>query len=162
MEYSVSEAAKMVEAKSHVLRYWEDELHLPIHRNDLGHRYYTQKDIQVFLSIKEMKKRGLQLKEIDRLMPLLYQEMDSHLQEEEKKTPKKTVIPEQFYKILEKLVKAQMQENVTEESHYKKLDAVIRARQKERKLIAVTAEQGKQKKNGEKKSFFHKKKSADV
>ncbi len=34
--------------KSYVLRYWEDELDLHIGRNELGHRYYTGEDIQLF------------------------------------------------------------------------------------------------------------------
>jgi deoxyribose-phosphate aldolase len=34
--------------ESHVLRYWEEELHLPIKRNELGHRYYTKEDVELF------------------------------------------------------------------------------------------------------------------
>ena len=40
----ISDAAKQVKVESHVLRYWEEELHLPIKRNELGHRYYTKED----------------------------------------------------------------------------------------------------------------------
>ena len=39
--FLISETAKLVGVESHVLRYWEEELKLPIRRNDLGHRYYT-------------------------------------------------------------------------------------------------------------------------
>lgn len=60
----ISDAAKRVQVESHVLRYWEEELKLPIKRNELGHRYYTQKDIERFVQIKNMKERGLQLKAI--------------------------------------------------------------------------------------------------
>lgn len=60
----ISDAAKRVQVESHVLRYWEEELKLPIKRNELGHRYYTQKDIERFVQIKTMKERGLQLKAI--------------------------------------------------------------------------------------------------
>ena len=67
--YSVSQAVKLLETQSHVLRYWEEELALPIKRNEMGHRYYTRWDIQVFLSIKELKKRGYSLKEIGELTP---------------------------------------------------------------------------------------------
>lgn len=62
--YMISDAASIVEVESHVLRYWEDELDLEIPRNELGHRYYTQKNIQEFLRIKELKERGYQLKAI--------------------------------------------------------------------------------------------------
>ena len=39
--YSVSQAVKFLGIQSHVLRYWEEELELPIGRNEMGHRYYT-------------------------------------------------------------------------------------------------------------------------
>ena len=60
----ISDAANIVQVESHVLRYWEEELELTIPRNELGHRYYTQENIQEFLRIKELKERGYQLKAI--------------------------------------------------------------------------------------------------
>lgn len=62
--YYISEAAKKVKVESHVLRYWEEELELPIHRNEMGHRYYTQEDIRKLQEIKQLKDQGLQLKAI--------------------------------------------------------------------------------------------------
>ena len=67
--YTVRQAVEMTGVKSYVLRYWEEELELQIHRNELGHRYYTGYDIQLFLNIKELKKRGLQLRAIRELIP---------------------------------------------------------------------------------------------
>lgn len=64
----ISDAAKEVKVESHVLRYWEEELHLPIRRNELGHRYYTEEDIERFKQIKGMKERGLQLKAIKMIL----------------------------------------------------------------------------------------------
>ena len=49
--YTVRQAVEMTGVKSYVLRYWEEELELQIHRNELGHRYYTGYDIQLFLNI---------------------------------------------------------------------------------------------------------------
>ena len=69
--YTVAETVKLTGVKSYVLRYWEDELSLPIRRNELGHRCYTQDDIQLFLNIKELKNRGLQLRAIHDLLPKL-------------------------------------------------------------------------------------------
>lgn len=63
-KFLISEAAKRVEVESHVLRYWEVELELPIKRNEQGHRYYTEEDIECFMRIKEWKEKGLQLKAI--------------------------------------------------------------------------------------------------
>ena len=67
--YTVAETVKITGVKSYVLRYWEDELELHIGRTNLGHRYYTGYDIQLFLNIKELKNRGLQLKAIRDLLP---------------------------------------------------------------------------------------------
>lgn len=64
MTYLISDAAKQVQVETHVLRYWEEELKLPIKRNEQGHRYYTKEDVDRFMEIKTMKERGLQLKAI--------------------------------------------------------------------------------------------------
>lgn len=64
----ISDAASLVAVESHVLRYWEDELELHIPRNELGHRYYTQENIQDFLRIKELKEQGYQLKAIKMIL----------------------------------------------------------------------------------------------
>ena len=71
--YTVRQAAEMTGIKAYVMRYWEEELDLHIQRNELGHRYYTGSDIQLFMNIKELKKRGLQLRAIRDLIPqILY------------------------------------------------------------------------------------------
>ena len=44
------------------------EVHLPIKRNELGHRYYTEEDVERFKQIKGMKERGLQLKAIKMIL----------------------------------------------------------------------------------------------
>ncbi len=66
--YFISEAAKEVKVENHVLRYWEEELNLPVKRNEQGHRYYTKEDIERFIYIKELKEEGLQLKAIRSLL----------------------------------------------------------------------------------------------
>ena len=48
VHYMISEAAKHVGVESHVLRYWEEELDLPIGRTEMGHRHYTEEDIQLY------------------------------------------------------------------------------------------------------------------
>lgn len=62
--YLINEAAKEVHVESHVLRYWEEELELPIKRNEQGHRIYTQQDIDRFVKIKNLKDKGMQLKAV--------------------------------------------------------------------------------------------------
>ena len=148
--YIISDAAKMVDVEAHVLRYWEDELELPIARNEMGHRYYTE--------------QGYQLKAIKVLLPEV----------EQGKTPPAIVQQpdppvsdrmEQFQNILGKVVAQALRENQQEmgkelshqvstqvvkemdylfrlqeereETHYKNLDAQIRATQKDRKTFSL-------------------------
>ena len=62
--YMISDAAKNVKVEAHVLRYWEEELKLPVKRNEMGHRFYTEEDIKLFQRVKDLKDQGLQLKAI--------------------------------------------------------------------------------------------------
>ena len=71
--YMISDAARLVDVEAHVLRYWEDELELPISRNEMGHRYYTEDNIQMFHRIKDLKEQGYQLKAIKVLLPEIEQ-----------------------------------------------------------------------------------------
>ena len=64
VRYMISDAASIVAVESHVLRYWEDELELTVPRNEMGHRYYTQENVDQFLRIKQLKEEGYQLKAI--------------------------------------------------------------------------------------------------
>ena len=72
MRYTISDAAKIVKVESHVLRYWEDELSLDIPRNEMGHRYYTKKEIDIFCQIRAFKERGFQLKSIKDVMEIMF------------------------------------------------------------------------------------------
>ena len=67
--YMISDAAKMIDVESHVLRYWEEELDIEIPRNEMGHRYYTDYYIRVFKKIKELKDQGFLLKAIKIALP---------------------------------------------------------------------------------------------
>ena len=147
--YSVSQAVKFLEVQSHVLRYWEEELKLPIKRNEMGHRYYTRWDIQVFLSIKELKKRGYSLKEIGELTPFFYpdQVLDKKKSGERKKKPetaggdqKSERIPSEFMDIISRLVVQRLKEQDSEEARYKRLDQRIRDCQQSRREVAASAE----------------------
>ena len=71
VRFMISEAAKKVQVESHVLRYWEEELHIPIGRTEMGHRYYTQDDIQLFCCIKKLKNEGVLLRDLKPLIPEL-------------------------------------------------------------------------------------------
>lgn len=64
VRYIISDAAKKVSVEPHVLRYWEEELDLQIPRNEMGHRYYREKDIEMLKLVKKLKDKGFQLKAI--------------------------------------------------------------------------------------------------
>lgn len=71
VRFMISEAAKQVDVESHVLRYWEEELGLAIGRTEMGHRYYTNDDIQLFCCIKKLKDEGMLLRDLKPLIPEL-------------------------------------------------------------------------------------------
>lgn len=71
VRYMISEASKKVGVESHTLRYWENELGLPIGRNEMGHRYYKDSDIVLLTTTKQLKEQGFQLKAIKMLLPNL-------------------------------------------------------------------------------------------
>ena len=79
--YIISDAAKIIDVESHVLRYWEEELEIEIPRNELGHRYYTDYYVELFKKIKDLKESGFQLKAIRMLLPELM-EINSDRQSE--------------------------------------------------------------------------------
>lgn len=67
--HTISDAARQLSVEPHVLRYWEDELDLKIHRNAKGHRFYVNSDLALLQNIKELKEKGFQLKAIKLLLP---------------------------------------------------------------------------------------------
>lgn len=68
VRYMISEAAKRVDVESHVLRYWQKELALPISRNEMEQRYYKESDIELLKKVKQLKEQGFQLKAIKMLL----------------------------------------------------------------------------------------------
>ena len=73
--YLIKEAAALVGVESHVLRYWEEELKMDIHRNGMGHRYYTKKDIELLTKVRNLKEKGLQLKAIRSYLDMRREQM---------------------------------------------------------------------------------------
>lgn len=170
--YLISEAAKLTQTEAHVLRYWEEELQLPIGRNEMGHRYYTEKDIRTFQSIKELKKKGLQLRAIrdmlhqqearksDGTVPkvvVMKPQRFSPVEEKREKEPesRENLIEkekaaekskeEQFEEIMERLIR-DIGRNERKEGRYRRLDEAIRRHQQSRRLVAATEETGDRRK----------------
>ena len=166
--YMISDAAKMVAVENHVLRYWEEELDLHIGRNELGHRYYTPYDIQLFLKINELKSRGLQLKAIRTLIPRMERNTsgsvmpdakildgeaveieDIPLKETESRLQESAVDDKilEFQEILERLIHEEMQRKKEGEYKCRSLDEAIRRQQQARREAAAATEGKKNKKN---------------
>lgn len=93
IRYMISEAAKQVHVESHVLRYWEEELNLTISRTEMGHRYYTEDDIQLFRCIKKLKNEGMLLKDLKPLIPKLKETRDKLTSAQTEAAPTKNITP---------------------------------------------------------------------
>lgn len=165
--YLISEAEKLTGEKAHVLRYWEEELGLTIGRNPMGHRYYTAKDIQIFLGIKELKKKGLHLRAIKELIPKLSDTAEgvpadagvlAVAEGGEEIVCEQTVDcqdvavnekREQFYEILDRLIR-QIAARRREEERCRRVDEAIRRHQQGRREAAAALEQKEKNKNKKK------------
>lgn len=79
--YFISEASRMVGVETHVLRYWEEQLELPIKRNEMGHRYYIEEDIKLLQSIRQLMEKGIQLRAVKMMLPGLQQHREETLLE---------------------------------------------------------------------------------
>lgn len=69
IRYIISDASKKIDVEQYTLRYWEEELKLDIQRNEMGHRYYREEDLEVFKAIKILKDKGYQLRAIKMMLP---------------------------------------------------------------------------------------------
>lgn len=147
--YIISDASKMLNVESHVLRYWEEELEITIPRNEMGHRYYTENHINLLKNVRDLKKQGYGLRAIKMMIS------------DPKDLPEVTVTNnkmEQFQAIMDKIVLKALKESTAdlgkelsdnvsenvlkgmnylmrvqdekEEERYKKLDEAMRSRQR--------------------------------
>ena len=167
--YTVAQAVQITGVKPYVLRYWEEELDLRISRNELGHRYYTGYDIQLFMNIQELKKRGLQLKAIKELIPQIARKAPGMSQskvklledtsEERPSVDSVTVEPMleppseesgkilEFQQILERLIQQELHSQNEGEARCRSIDAAIRRQQLARKEAAAAIERKNKKKH---------------
>ena len=77
--YIISDAAKLIDVEPHVLRYWEEELGMDIPRNEMGHRYYTDKEVRLFTQVRDLKEKGFQLKAIKMILSTVTEETQYHI-----------------------------------------------------------------------------------
>jgi DNA-binding transcriptional MerR regulator len=62
--YKIGEAAKILNVKTSLLRFWEDEIDLiKPHKNKKGDRFYTSKDLDILKTVYNLtKERGYTLR----------------------------------------------------------------------------------------------------
>ena len=163
-QYTISEAAKKLHVGSHVLRFWEEELHLNIPRNEMGHRVYSEKEMKQLEQIINMKKDGFSLKDIEhKLSPKSSGQVIPYPVSESEISPNDKMI--QFKTILSRIVSDAIRENSdsltsdiadtvsvqvnkeldylfrekeSDEKRFRELDETIRSYQKARQEIAAT------------------------
>ncbi len=147
VHYMISEAAKRVNMETHVLRHWEEELGLSIGRTEMGHRYYTEEDVQLFHCIKELKEQGMLLKELKILVPEILKTKEK-MKEKKKQQEDSSELQLAFLennKLLTDQITTAVIKEITflfqanerqEEERYKKLDCLIRQQQNYRKEYA--------------------------
>jgi DNA-binding transcriptional MerR regulator len=146
--YTISDAAKMMNVETHVLRYWEDELNLTIARNAKGHRIYTDDDLKLFKSIQNLKANHISLKEIREQLSPSHPTSDipatfsgNHLAKKTSSSIESSEKMTQFKSILTNIIKDAMSENSTQLSDdissrvsdnvRKEIDYLIRQREDE-------------------------------
>ncbi|MBE5958793.1 MAG: MerR family transcriptional regulator [Lachnospiraceae bacterium] len=148
--YIISDASKILDVESHVLRYWEEELEIKIPRNEMGHRYYTENHINLLKSVRDLKKQGYGLKTIRIMLGGEPKELPADQMQNTK--------IEQFKEIMGEIVSKALRENAgeigknirsginieiknelssqleakeaREEERFKRLDEAIRAKQR--------------------------------
>lgn len=158
--YFISDASKLLDVESHVLRYWEEELEINIPRNEMGHRYYTENHINLLKNVRELKKQGYGLKAIKMMINDTEESLPEVTVRENKLEQFQSIMNEivtkaliESHKELGKEVSGQVSTSVIkemdyllrakeerEEQRYKKLDETIRMYQRGRKEAAATRE----------------------
>jgi DNA-binding transcriptional MerR regulator len=122
VHYMISEAARKVQVESHVLRYWEDELQIAIGRNEMGHRYYTDEDIQLFNCIKELKEQGMSLKVLKELIPELLRAKRKSTEKKRRQAGEQILQTDEWMQQLEIVMRNAFREVLTQNNQVLKMD----------------------------------------
>lgn len=118
--YTITEAADILNIRTHTLRYWEEELELEIPRNEMGHRVYYEDQIEMFEEIRTLKEQGYQLTAIRMQLQnknkFRSEECDRNnpgnaVLPQERGQEKKVIKLEQFQLLMNEIVRQAMEEN---------------------------------------------------
>lgn len=65
---SITQASELLNIKDVTLRKWEKDFKINIPKNELGHRYYTQKELDLLKQIKDFKDNGYTISQIQTIL----------------------------------------------------------------------------------------------
>lgn len=68
MEFTIGDVADKLKVNKQTLRKWEKDFSLKIPRNEMGHRYYTDKEVEILENIQNMKDEGANIKIINNIL----------------------------------------------------------------------------------------------
>lgn len=67
-KYTITQLSKMLGIAESTIRKYESDFHLKIPRNELGNRYFTEKDLELFNQILDFKNKGFNIHQIRELL----------------------------------------------------------------------------------------------
>lgn len=67
-KYTITQISGILETKEPTLRKYEKDYNLKISRDELGHRYYTEKELEIFRQIIYLKKQGMNIHGIQNIL----------------------------------------------------------------------------------------------
>ena len=127
--YTVRQAVEMTGVKSYVLRYWEEELELQIHRNELGTASMT--------GFGESASTLLEGEVIDHAEVKTDRDLKEKISKKDEGKNDKIL---EFQAILERLITQELKAQNEDEERCRSLDYAIRRQQLARKEAAAAAE----------------------
>lgn len=66
--YTITELSKVLSISESTIRKYEKDYDLKIPRNEIGNRYYTEKDLELFKQIIELKNNNFNIHQIRKLL----------------------------------------------------------------------------------------------
>ncbi len=66
--FTIKELSKILEISEHTIRKYESDFNLKIPRNDMGHRYYMDEELELFKRILDWKDKGFNKPIINNLL----------------------------------------------------------------------------------------------
>ena len=154
--YSITEVAEKLEISTSTIRKYEQDYFLDIMRNEIGHRVYTNLDIDILKKIIQLKKEGANIHLIRKMLDkeeiiklpaeILNNELPMHVTYMDNVERFKIDIIEELQKQFKGLLQEELQrqeERIIEKVTQKQLEQIQSENNKLMNYIAVTREEEK-------------------